>query len=66
MRRGAATPHYCIMIDRRSAVREGTSSLEATAARTTRLQDRVQLLAAYGAFVLIAIIVFGTLSHRPF
>lgn len=48
-------------------MRDGTSGFEVTV-RTTqpRLQERVQLLAVYGAFVLIALVVFGTLSHRPF
>ncbi len=49
-------------------MRDGMSGFEVTAARTppARLQDRVQLLAVYGAFMLIAVIVFGTLSHHPF
>ncbi|MES2749736.1 MAG: hypothetical protein V4661_00010 [Pseudomonadota bacterium] len=31
-----------------------------------RSEDRVHMFAVYGAFALIAAIVFGTLSVRPF
>lgn len=33
---------------------------------TLKPEGRVHTLAIYGAFVLIAAIVFGTLSFRPF
>ena len=37
-------------------------------ARVTSAQakDRIHTLAVYGAFALIAAIVFGTLSYHPF
>jgi hypothetical protein len=47
-------------------MREGTSGLEATARMPSRLRDRMHVLAVYGTFVLIAAVVFGTLSHHPF
>ena len=30
------------------------------------LEDRMHMLAVYGAFALIAAVVFGTLSYHPF
>lgn len=47
-------------------MRDETSGFEGTVQTPARLQDRVHVLAVYGAFVLIALIVFGTLSHHPF
>lgn len=36
------------------------------ASDSTKQEDRAHTLAIYGAFALIAAIVFGTLSYRPF
>ena len=39
------------------------TDVRATSAQT---EDRMHMLAVYGAFALIATIVFGTLSYHPF
>ena len=59
------------MIDWGSAMRDIVSGIEAqirTDIRATSAQaeDRMHTLAVYGAFALIAAIVFGTLSYHPF
>lgn len=33
---------------------------------SAQAEDRMHTLAVYGAFVLIAAVVFGTLSYHPF
>lgn len=35
-------------------------------ASSAQTEDRMHMLAVYGAFTLIAAIVFGTLSFHPF
>ena len=35
-------------------------------ATSVQVEDRMHMLAVYGAFALIAAIVFGTLSFHPF
>lgn len=47
-------------------MREGMSGLRIAAWMPARLRNRVPVLAAYGTFALIAAVVLGTLSHRPF
>lgn len=57
------------MIDWRSAMRDVVSGIEAHARATSAQAEpdnRVHMLAVYGAFTLIAAIVFGTLSYHPF
>ena len=59
------------MIEWRSAMRDIVSGIESqirTDVRATSAQteDRMHMLAVYGAFALIATIVFGTLSYHPF
>jgi hypothetical protein len=61
------------MIGWRSAMRDivsGTKSQIRSDAHATSAQagpdDRAHMLAVYGAFALIAAIVFGTLSYHPF
>lgn len=50
-------------------MRDVVSGIEAHARATSAQsepEDRVHTLAVYGAFALIAAIVFGTLSYHPF
>jgi hypothetical protein len=59
------------MIDWRSAMRDIVSGIEAHVRADARVAsedsgDRLHMLAVYGAFALIAAIVFGTLSYHPF
>ena len=57
------------MIDWRSAMRDIVSGIEAhtrVTAASEESDDRFHTLAIYGAFALIAAIVFGTLSYHPF
>jgi len=57
------------MIDWRSAMRDIVSGIEAHARATSASEDsddRFHALAVFGAFALIAAIVFGTLSYHPF
>ena len=35
-------------------------------ATSAQAEDRLHVAAGYGAFAMIAAIVFGTLSHHPF
>lgn len=57
------------MVDGTSEMRETVSqaaSYSRAASESTRPSDRVHTFAVYGAFALIATIVFGTLSYHPF
>jgi hypothetical protein len=57
------------MIGWRSAMRDIVSGRDAQIGTTTaqaEAGDRVDMLGVYGAFALIAAIVFGTLSYHPF
>jgi hypothetical protein len=57
------------MIGWRSAMRDIVSGTEAhtrTISAQAEPDDRVHMLGVYGAFALIATIVFGTLSYHPF
>jgi len=50
-------------------MREIVSGIEAharAASASEESDDRIHTLAVYGAFALIAAIVFGTLSYHPF
>jgi hypothetical protein len=58
-----------MMIQRRSTMRTSFPRTNAQAeARTVpeNPEDRFHTFAVYGAFALIAAIVFGTLSYHPF
>jgi len=55
--------HY--VIDWRSAMRDIVSDVQVRAT-SAQAEDRLHTVAVYGAFALIAAIVFGTLSYHPF
>ncbi|EKS40453.1 hypothetical protein [Afipia clevelandensis] len=43
-----------------------TQVIRSVRATSAQAEDRMHILAVYGAFALIAAIVFGTLSFHPF
>ena len=49
-----------------SDIVSGTETRVSVTSASVNPEDRLHVLAIYGAFALIAAIVFGTLSYHPF